>query len=70
MEDYTVRVISIKQVPVVGADLRFKNHTRVSIMVGDHGAFTKDFAPGADSPEAINAWKQEQANAVRAITGN
>jgi len=70
MENYAVRVINIKQVPVVGTDLRFKTVTRVSIMVGDHGAFSKDFPAGEDTPETINAWKQQQANAVRAIAGN
>lgn len=70
MDDYTVKVVGFKEVPRVGSNLKVTNVTRVSITVGDHGPFTKDFEPGNDSPEVVNAWKQEQANKVRAITNN
>lgn len=67
MPNNDVTVISIKQTPAVGADLKIRNVTRVSIMVGEHGTFTKDFPAGQDSPEIINAWKQQKKNEVNAI---
>jgi hypothetical protein len=69
MNAYEVRVISVKHVPAVGQDLQLRNTTRVTIMVGSHGPFTKDFDGGEDTPEFINAWKTQQQNAVRAIIG-
>jgi hypothetical protein len=70
MTNYDVRVLSVKDVPKAGDLGRFATVTRVVIMVGDHGTFTKDFPLGENTPEIINAWKQQKANEVRAIVGN
>lgn len=70
MSNYTVEVSAVKDVPVADRQGKFATVTRVTIMVGEHGPFTKDFPEGANSPEVINAWKQVKANEVRAITGN
>lgn len=69
-EDYTVRVISVKEVPAVGADLQFHTVTRVVIMVGSHGTFTKDFPAPGNTPEIINAWKAQKQHEVQAIVGS
>lgn len=70
MDDFTIKLLSLQHVPVVGINNQWAHITRVSIMVGPYGPFTKDFAAGADSPEAVNAWKQTQAQNVRVIAGS
>jgi hypothetical protein len=68
MTDLPVRVISITHVPLVGSDLKITRWTRVTILVGDFGPFTKDFAQGQDTPDDINAWKLQQQQAIHTIT--
>jgi hypothetical protein len=52
----------------VGSDLKITRWTRVTILVGDFGPFTKDFAQGQDTPDDINAWKLQQQQAIHTIT--
>lgn len=65
----TAQVISVKQTTSLNSANRFVPVTRVVIMVGEHGPFTKDFPKDGDSPEVINAWKAERVNYVNSIGG-
>lgn len=68
MPELQVRVISITHVPLAGNDLKISYWTRVSILVGSFGPFTKDFPQGQDSPDEVNAWKLQQQQAVHNIS--
>jgi exosome complex RNA-binding protein Rrp4 len=70
MSGNDVRVVSIKHVPAVGNDLQLLNVTRVTIMVGSNGPFSRDFEGAEDTPEFINAWKQQKQNEIRSIIGS
>jgi hypothetical protein len=67
MADFTVTVQNVQHVPAMGSDLRLRQITRVSILVGSYGPFTKDFPPGQDSPDQINAWKLIKQQEIQAI---
>lgn len=69
MSNLEVKVVGISHVPVVDSNLRLRQVTRVTIVVGDYGPFTQDFAPGADSVDAINAWKLSKAQDIHNIAG-
>jgi hypothetical protein len=69
MVDTNVTVVGISHVPVVDSNLRLRQVTRVTIMVGSFGPFTQDFAPGQDSVDAINAWKLSKAQEIHNIAG-
>jgi len=47
-----------------------RNVTRVTIMVGSNGPFSRDFDGPEDNPEFINAWKQQKQNEIRSIIGS
>jgi hypothetical protein len=66
MTDLTVIMLDNKHVPRIGRDNQFHNTRVVSIKVGDFGPFTAEFAEGQDTPDHINAWKQEMVRQVQA----
>lgn len=66
-DDYTVRVTNVSEVPIIGQDNRTIRATHVTIMVGRHGPFSKDFYPPDNTPEAINAWKIQQRQHIESI---
>ena len=69
MADYTIQVTGFTHVPIIGNDMRIVRATRVSILVGAFGPFTRDFMPPDDTTEHINAWKMQQQQAVQAVAG-
>jgi hypothetical protein len=69
MAELEVKVQNVQHVPAVDSNLRLRQVTRVTITVGGYGPFTKDFPPGEDSVDAINAWKLSKAQDVHNITG-
>jgi len=69
MDSFAVHVDKIAHVPSVDNNLRMVNVTRVTIHVGEHGPFTKDFPEGQDGPETINAWKNQKALEVQSVVG-
>jgi hypothetical protein len=66
-EDYTVKVVNVSEVPLIGADTRIVRATHVTIMIGRHGPFSKDFYPPNNTTEAINAWKIQQQQHIQSI---
>ncbi len=70
--DFTVHLIRMYHVPVVGSDGNIHNITRVSVKVGAQGPFTQDFGAGQDyqdTPNGINQWKSDLVVKIRAISG-
>lgn len=68
MTDYTIRVLGFEHIPQTDQFNRINSVTRVRIMVGNYGPFTKDFAKGEDGVDAIQAWKQQMVSQVQSIT--
>ncbi len=68
-DGYAVVVQQIAHVPMASATGGLVNVTRVTIKVGSYGPFSKDFAAGQDSTEIINAWKLQQVQQVKLLTG-
>lgn len=66
-DDYKVRVTNVSEVPIIGQDNRVIRATHVTIMVGNHGPFSKDFYPPDNTPDAINAWKIQQQQHIQSI---
>lgn len=67
-EDYTVKVLSVSEIPLIDSSLRTIRAKHVTIMVGKHGPFSKDFSPPKDTLDDINAWKLQQQQYVQAVT--
>lgn len=67
MEDYRISGVRITEVPIVGNDLRITRVTRVSMLVGTHGPFTKDFYPPENTADNINAWKLQTQQYVQSL---
>jgi hypothetical protein len=68
MNDYIISGVRVTEVPVVGADLRIVRVTRVSMLVGTHGPFSKDFYPPHNTQDDINAWKIQQQQYVQSVS--
>lgn len=71
-KEYEINSVRVRQVPIFTSGGKSVMITRVSINVGEHGPFVQDFGQGtgyADTPEAINAWKQQRVSFVMATAG-
>lgn len=66
-DDYRVNVVNVSEIPLIGSDGRVVRATHVTILVGKHGPFSKDFYPPDNTPEAINAWKVQQQQHIQSI---
>ena len=69
MDKYKVTTQFYGHVPFATSGGAIGQRTRLTIMIGEYGPFSRDFEPGEDSTEALNAWIQQQVQNVRTITG-
>lgn len=69
MDKFAITLISFLHIPQIGINNAIKNVTRVTILVGGYGPFSKDFPQGEDSIENINAWKMQQQQQVKMVAG-
>lgn len=66
--DLTVHDINVKDATIFGAMGKVTQVKRVTIMIGDHGPFTKDFPIDAATTTAIKSWIDDQVAMLSDLT--
>lgn len=68
MEDLAIKGVRVTETSVFDTGGRITKVTRVTMYVGTHGPFSKDFYPPENTLDNISAWKLQQQQYVQSIT--